>query len=129
MGMFDYLICLYPLPDLPDPSKEQFQTKDTDKQYLETYTIERDGTLTFDGKAIEHHGVVEFYSSNVCMSGLVEGGASVATNDDSLPYSRNYTALYDHGKLIRMEGGLNPDAYKDRLHLTRDEMHRSWAKK
>jgi hypothetical protein len=48
MGMYDYIKCEHPLPDGFDPSKIQWQTKDTYEQYLETYTISADGRLLYD---------------------------------------------------------------------------------
>ncbi len=54
MGMFDYICCEYPLPDDPPEWVQRharegvFQTKDTEAQFLETYTI------TADGKLIHH---------------------------------------------------------------------------
>ena len=50
MGMFDYLRCKMPLPEPCPPSDTLFQTKDTDEQYMETYTITEDGRLI-------HHAV------------------------------------------------------------------------
>jgi hypothetical protein len=53
MGMFDYLKCKYPLPESAPSwvtSETEFQTKDTDAQYLEYYTITEEGRLI-------HHGV------------------------------------------------------------------------
>ena len=51
MGMFDFLRVQHALPsDLPPPSNAEFQTKDTDAQYLERYTITADGRLV-------HHAV------------------------------------------------------------------------
>lgn len=48
MGMFDYLTCKHPLPDGFDPSRIDWQTKDTDDQYLSRYTITEDGKLVSD---------------------------------------------------------------------------------
>lgn len=48
MGVFDYLRCQHPLPDGFDPSKVEWQTKDTDDQYLSLYTITADGRLVSD---------------------------------------------------------------------------------
>ena len=45
MGMFDYVVCKMPLPEPAAPLGTQFQTKDTEAQYLETYRIESDGSL------------------------------------------------------------------------------------
>ena len=44
MGVFDYLRCKYPLP-VSGANDLEFQTKDTDAQYLERYEIRADGTL------------------------------------------------------------------------------------
>jgi hypothetical protein len=44
VGMFDYIRCKYPLP-VADTQDLQFQTKDTDKQFLEVYEIREDGSL------------------------------------------------------------------------------------
>lgn len=52
MGMFDNLICRYPLPDAPlgIDKYTMFQTKDTPVQYLANYVIREDGTLWQDDK-------------------------------------------------------------------------------
>lgn len=47
MGMFDYLKCQYPLPGNPSPD-EEYQTKDTENQFLLNYEIREDGTLWFE---------------------------------------------------------------------------------
>lgn len=44
MGMFDYIRCKYPLP-VEGTQDLQYQTKDTDKQFLELYEIREDGSL------------------------------------------------------------------------------------
>jgi hypothetical protein len=44
MGMFDYLKCDWPLED-PAHNALQFQTKDTNAQWMEQYTITSDGRL------------------------------------------------------------------------------------
>jgi hypothetical protein len=43
MGAFDWVRCEYPLPD--GAPQDGYQTKDTDKQWLELYEIRTDGTL------------------------------------------------------------------------------------
>lgn len=45
MGMFDYLRCDMPLPSKWPSDGFRFQTKDTDAQYMERYTITADGLL------------------------------------------------------------------------------------
>lgn len=44
MGVFDYLRCKYPLP-VEGSNDLEYQTKDTDAQYLDEYEIREDGTL------------------------------------------------------------------------------------
>jgi hypothetical protein len=52
MGMFDYLRCHYPL-SIDGANELEFQTKDTDAQYLEHYEIREDGTLWHQDYDIE----------------------------------------------------------------------------
>lgn len=44
MGMFDYVRCSYPLP-VEGANGLEFQTKDTDSQWMDEYEIREDGTL------------------------------------------------------------------------------------
>jgi hypothetical protein len=44
VGMFDYLKCHYPLP-VEGANALEFQTKDTDAQFIDQYEIRADGTL------------------------------------------------------------------------------------
>jgi hypothetical protein len=46
MGVFDYLRCLYPLPE--GAPTDGYQTKDTPAQYLDQYEIRADGTLWWE---------------------------------------------------------------------------------
>jgi len=59
MGMFDYVICEYPLPENAPKyaTGAEFQTKDTDAQYLETYVITKEGRLIH--KAVKYESVPE----------------------------------------------------------------------
>lgn len=52
MGMFDYIRCKYPLP-VEGTQDLQYQTKDTDSQYMDEYEIREDGTLWFLSKERE----------------------------------------------------------------------------
>jgi len=50
MGLFDYVKCEMPLPEMPlppypDENGDTFQTKDTPDQYMTLYTITADGRL------------------------------------------------------------------------------------
>ena len=116
--MFDNLRCEYPLPDGFE-GDASYQTKDTPDQCLNDYTITADGTLVqqlyrsepvpedekpdaevgslreilgrsrrvADGttEALDFHGAIEFYS---CGPDSAE---------------REYVALFDHGKLLKIE--------------------------
>jgi hypothetical protein len=146
MGLFDYVTCEYDLPDGFDATGVQFQTKDTDAQYMETYRIDGNGRLWHQAvryedrsdptaekgspasvlgcqtpvptgwELVEHHGTLDFYTSNICAS----WGPFCATDDDSPPWSANYVALYDHGILLKIEG------YKEMLvrrHVTLAAFH------
>lgn len=142
MGMFDYIRCKMPLPDGFE-FQGWFQTKDTDRQYMEHYEIREDGSLWIEEYDIEdrsnpkaakgsleslrgcmtrvnqrwvpaepHHGAIEFYHSNICGS---SGGGKVITDDNSEPWSAEYVALYDHGKLLKLEGKKEPRADVQRV--------------
>lgn len=53
MGMFDYVRCEYKMPvEIP---LDGWQTKDTPRQSLDTYTIREDGTLWVQEYDIEDH--------------------------------------------------------------------------
>lgn len=45
MGLYDYVRCEYPLPDLPDPTAIEFQTKSFPDPFLDQYRISREGRL------------------------------------------------------------------------------------
>lgn len=106
MGLFDELIVEAELPDGFDPAGIVFQTRDTGEQCLERYVMRADGELvnTASGEVEEHHGTLRFYASNWAGS----FGRLYATSDDKLPWRAEYVALYDHGKLVRIEGGHGP---------------------
>lgn len=97
MGMFDYIVCNMPLPGIiPTWYKDghQFQTKDTPEQYLKTYTIDADGTISGpDAETI--HGTIEFYCSNQCGGW---GGIAYTTNGEDAE-DVSYTATVDRGRV------------------------------
>ncbi|KKN49359.1 hypothetical protein LCGC14_0643350 [marine sediment metagenome] len=45
MGMFDEVLCRYPLVGCPEVQECLFQSNDTPAQYLDLYEIREDGTL------------------------------------------------------------------------------------
>lgn len=102
MGLFDDLVCEHELPDGFDPSGIIFQTKDTPDPFLETYVLLADGRLIHQksGEDANLDGPVEFYASNWCGSFM----DLRMTKDDQPLWSAEYTAFYDHGKLLRIEG-------------------------
>ncbi len=54
MGMYDKVKCLYPTP-WPDSKEVEYQTKDTEAQYLDDYEIREDGTLWHEDYDLEEH--------------------------------------------------------------------------
>lgn len=60
MGMFDEIVCYYPLPNKEDEG-HILQTKSLDSA-LNIYTIERDGSLRLHGGLVEETLLLHFYS-------------------------------------------------------------------
>jgi hypothetical protein len=54
MGMFDYVRCAYPLP-VEGANDLEYQTKDTDAQWMDYYEIREDGTLWHQEYDTEDH--------------------------------------------------------------------------
>lgn len=94
MGMFDNIICEYPLPDNDMSDKDVFQTKDLDNELAE-YVITKDGCLfrrvyeyvRVEGASdrfgfhktqrvdhelipVSHHGDIEFYTGLYYLDGI-----------------------------------------------------------
>jgi len=120
MGMFDEIVCEYPLPDgWAPPEGTVFQTKDTEDQFLTRFTLGSDGVLRREnGEELEHHGALEFYTSN--WSGSAPWG--VMTSDDDPLWSADYVALFDHGRLLKIEGSKKADTSGD--WIKREEWYR-----
>lgn len=102
MGMFDYVVCEVPLPELEDPSQYSFQSKSLGC-YMDTYTITTDGLLTITERVPssnpasatasvldDYHGVLNFYDG-------IWDGASQALLD-----WYEYNAYFIHGKLEKI---------------------------
>ena len=121
MGLYDELEVQYPLPDGWDPASEVFQTKDTPEQYLLRYVLDAEGTLRekASGEAVPYHGALTFYTGNAC----AYGPWGFATRDDQPPWWAEYTCLYDHGRLLKIEGAKCPQTDLHGPHLTRAEWH------
>lgn len=121
MGVFDYIRCEYELPDKWEQDVP-FQTKDTPKQWLNTYTITKNGNLidNDDGSTVDFHGDLNFYWSNI--SGSSSRGC-ITENDKPVEYA-DYIALFDHGTLIRIEGKHTTEPDSTSKRITREEF---WA--
>ena len=111
MSLYDELICDYPLPDgWSPPPPGIFQTQDTPAQYLGQYCLTAEGTLMdATGSAVPFHGALTFYASNVC--GV--GPHGVVAHDHAPPWWAEYTALFDHGVLLKIEGAQHPWLWPD----------------
>lgn len=148
MGMFDYVRCLYSLPDGEDGAALEFQTKDTDAQMLDQYEIRSDGTLWHEAyetedrsdpnaeglmkfagmmtrinqrwEPVAFHGDLNFYTSNVT-GGCQDG---VMTDEQKTPATYwDYTALFQDGRLINLRG-LKTINHDEKV-LTREEFWES----
>jgi hypothetical protein len=128
MGMFDNIKCEHPLPDGFDDNLKRFQTKSLDCE-LATYTITKDGKLVCDvagqygterGEVPNFTGEIEFYTSNWCGS----GAGYIMTDDDQPYWSRTYVAKFVNGKLIEINGGLEP-ARDDLKHVLRADFDKT----
>lgn len=98
MGMFDEVICEYPLPGTPPDfvTKEtRFQTKDLDCD-MTTYRIGADGHLY--GGLGSYTGKISFYMSNSC--GCSHGYSFTADGEDFEDVE--YTAEFYEGTLTSL---------------------------
>jgi hypothetical protein len=127
MGMYDNIRCEYPLPDGYE-DRGEFQSKSLDCS-MATYLITKEGKLVQEHAGswgeergpegeLNFTGSVGFYDSN-----LERGGQDWVLTGDGLPYAwREYTALFQEGKLLSLTGGVVPDAhYANKRLVTREE--------
>ncbi len=63
MGMFDYIYCKYPLP-IAGANDLEYQTKDTDAQFLDRYEIRKDGSLWHEDYDVEDHSEYTKWKTN-----------------------------------------------------------------
>lgn len=113
MGMFDYVVCMYPLPEeLPEWLKVEglfFQTKSLDN-LLRTYFITEEGSLLLDAygaggddsfmtarERIQYHGDITFYTNNLTMIGPDK--AAIYKGTGPYPYSVDLNARFTEGTL------------------------------
>jgi len=118
MGMFDYIVCDYPLPE--GAPREGWQTKGTPNQYLDKYTITEDGRLLDpEGRDTEYHGDLNFYTSN--WAAFAHFGYMTVADEPWAGF--DFVARFTDGRLASLTGG-STDA-PNSPHLTHDE----WNKK
>lgn len=114
MGMFDEVLCLYPLPG-GAPQQKVWQTKDFEMPYLEKYTITEDGRLLkhvgqFDSPAEEisdFHGDLNFYGGNYSGSSW----RGYLTDDDKRGEWWSFVARFTSGRLTRLTHTHTVDDY------------------
>jgi len=100
MGLFDDLRVEHPLPDGFDPTGTTFQTKDLG-QTMDLYVLGVDGVLrSTTGEDEKYDGALQFSASN--WSGTC--GPICCTRDDQPPWRADYMALFDRGRLLRIDG-------------------------
>lgn len=89
MGMFDYIRCDAPLPEteVPPPTAEWFQTKDTPDQYMTVYTITADGKLVWRPYCMEEVPKAERpYPNDDGLLGLAGSMRRVEADEEALPF-------------------------------------------
>jgi len=110
MGMFDEIICEYPLPEfVPSFIKEghKFQTKSLDNT-MSIYKISKDGKLILAEQIWGHaaanqdlnfHGEIYFYTNNI--SGC--GHGVYFTRDGAAAENVDYKAVFNQGQLTEIK--------------------------
>lgn len=99
MGLFDEIVCRYPLPGTKPEFVEEghlFQTKDLGCD-MSTYEITEDGRLV--GWSEDYTGELDFYSSNVAGGG---SGFQFTSNGEDAEWV-NYVAKFVQGKIVSIE--------------------------
>lgn len=136
MGMFDHVVCEYPLPDLPEEGKEwMFQTKDMECN-MWTYTITRSGQLIFDHTRLESipenerppkseysrfpvllREVLIEKDAQSDYTGFMEFGYYRLARPDRDEININYLAYFDNGILqgVQLCGDYVPDHVKEEM--------------
>lgn len=136
MGMFDHVVCQYPLPDLPEEGKEwMFQTKDMECN-LWTYTITRSGHLIYDHTRLESipeeeqqpksgnnrfpallREVLIEKDAQSPYTGFMEFGYYRSARPDRAEIEINYLAYFDNGMLqgVQVCEDYVPDHVKEEM--------------
>lgn len=136
MGMFDHVVCKYPLPDLPEEGKEwMFQTKDMECN-LWTYTITRLGQLIYDHTRLESipenerqpksatnpfpgllREVLIEKDAQSDYTGFMEFGYYRSARPDCAEIDINYLAYFDNGMLqgVQLCEDYVPDHVKEEM--------------
>lgn len=104
MGMYDEIVCEYPLPGSPPAfaatAGHAFQTKDLDGMLI-AYTIHVDGTIT-PSLGEKFTGSIVFYTSNIC-----GGGPGRYTRNGEDAHSVSYVAIFVDGALKELREDSN----------------------
>lgn len=113
MGMFDYFYCEY---EIDAPEGLEFQTKDTDAQYLENYKIDKDGYLWHEYREYKWSPDPEREKDGglLAMVGALKTTTKEWRRQDGFRGSINFytdhkgdwlefSALFDKGKVINIE--------------------------
>ena len=128
MGMYDHIVCRYPLPTTPplftNDNDHTYQTKSLDCR-LATYEITEDGRVRrcsgrmreseFDSQPLDFNGVIEFYSCN----GSVVAYGLTFTPDGSDYESVTYEATFVDGavqKIVETEREREPALAREVYH-------------
>lgn len=116
MGLFDYIKCDYPLPDQGMQNAE-FQTKDTDAQYMEMYRITTDGRLIHETvtreavpKSERPYPDAEDWRAMIgCIRRIPTGDVEIPYHGDICFYASDkyggwheYVARFTEGRLTRI---------------------------
>lgn len=113
MGMFDYIECEYPIDG---PLGIEYQTKDTDAQYLERYKIDKDGYLWHEYREYkwEPDPEKEKLGGLLAMAGALKTTkrewkkldhfrGDICFYSDYAGEWFEFSALFDKGKVINIE--------------------------
>jgi len=93
MGMYDNIYCDFELPDI-EVQKEQFQTKSF-YRLLDTYRIEKDGTILINNSHVIHDG--EFKPKD-----SFRFYTSLGKYKDNTFKWYEYEAVVENGKVIKI---------------------------